>query len=62
MHSEHACYNYIRVMQVVNVNNMHVTLIRPVASNFELVRPGSRCGFGQEVGVASYHKNVIQYS
>ena len=30
--------------------------IRPVASNFELVRPGSGCGFGQEVGVVSYHK------
>ena len=35
---------------------------RPVASNFELVRPGSGCGVGQEVGVVSYHKNVIQYS
>ena len=35
---------------------------RPVASNFELVRPGSGCGFGQEVGVVSYHKNVFQYS
>ena len=37
-------------------------LSRPVASNLELVRPGSGCGFGPEVGVASYHKNVIQYS